>query len=183
MSERFTAGGPWIQTFTGRAVHLLDPSPADVAIEDIAHSLSHICRYTGHVEMFYSVGEHSLWASFLAPPQHRLAALLHDATEAYVNDLSKPLKNLLPQYEEIERLHWIAVANKFELSHELPAEVKRIDKELLMAEHHVLMKKAPAPWGYANVVPTPGFKPLCMAPIVCEIAFLQRYLELTNREI
>lgn len=183
MSERFTAGGPWIQTFTGRAVHLLDPRPEEIHIEDIAHALAHICRYTGHVEMFYSVAEHSLWASFLVPPHLRLTALLHDATEAYVNDLSKPLKNLLPAYEAIEQKMWLAVAERFGIPSELPKEVKTVDKALLMAEHAMLLKPPPAPWGYRDVTPTPNFKPLCLAPIIGEIAFLNRFITLTHKEI
>jgi hypothetical protein len=71
------------------------PNVADIDIRDIAHSLSLICRYTGHIPTFYSVAQHSLIVSSLVPHEYRLAALLHDAEEAYIGDWSSPLKHSL----------------------------------------------------------------------------------------
>jgi uncharacterized protein len=88
----------WIQTFTGLAFDLGDPKPEQVAIEDIAHALAMIPRYAGHCRFHYSVAQHSVMvASIVAAtdPTLTLAALLHDAAEAYLGDWSSPLKALM----------------------------------------------------------------------------------------
>ena len=87
----------FITTFTGRKFHFDDITPGQICIEDIAHTLSMLCRFTGHVHQFYSVAQHSLLVDkqIKGSPEVHLAALLHDAAEAYVNDLSSPLKNWL----------------------------------------------------------------------------------------
>ncbi len=101
---RFKAGPGWIQTFTGRAFSLLEPQPVDVTIEDIAHALSMLCRFGGHVDEFYSVAQHSVLVSLVVarfqPDNHALhrAALLHDASEAYLIDLPRPIKRM-PGFE------------------------------------------------------------------------------------
>lgn len=87
-------------TVSGRRVDVLRPSPDDFRIEDIAHSLSQLCRYTGHTNRFYSVAEHCLNVRYLADPQDKdpqvaLWALLHDAHEAYIGDISTPVKAAL----------------------------------------------------------------------------------------
>lgn len=88
----------WIQTFTGRAFDLSNPRPEMVDAEDIAHSLSMLCRYTGHCAWFYSVAQHSILVSEIVAataPELGLAALMHDADEAYTNDWSSPMKALM----------------------------------------------------------------------------------------
>jgi hypothetical protein len=84
--------GDWMQTFTGRAFYPLDPRPEDIDPVDIAHALSLICRYGGHSSRFYSVAEHCVLMSHAVAPEHALWALLHDATEAYLGDMIRPLK-------------------------------------------------------------------------------------------
>ena len=86
-----------IQTYTGRFVDPLDMKADDIVLEDIAHALANICRFTGHCSRFYSVAEHSLnvmniISSMNYPRTIKLAALLHDASEAYLCDLARPLK-------------------------------------------------------------------------------------------
>ena len=110
---------PWIITASGRGFVLGDAN-SPVAIEDIAHALARICRWTGHVESFYSVGEHSLHVceQVLAATAELddaerarcgLWALLHDASEAYIGDVSTPLKRYLRGtalqsiYDQLER--------------------------------------------------------------------------------
>lgn len=91
----------WIQTFTGRAFDLSNPLPEMVDAEDIAHALSMLCRYTGHCAWFYSVAQHSILVSEIVAataPELGLAALLHDADEAYTNDWSSPMKALMRYY-------------------------------------------------------------------------------------
>lgn len=87
-----------IKTFTGRYVDPFQFQPTDVAIEDIAHHLSNICRYQGATATFYSVAEHCLYVSamierFHGAPHLALAGLLHDAAETYLGDIPRPLKH------------------------------------------------------------------------------------------
>lgn len=117
----------WIQTVSGTKVDLLDPKPDQILIEDIAHALSPICRFTGHVEKFMSVAHHSVIVSNLVDPEFAFDGLMHDATEAYVNDLSRPLKNLLPEYKVVEERFALAIAEKFGVTHPLPNPAKITD--------------------------------------------------------
>lgn len=137
--------GPWIQTYTGLRFHPLDPRPEDVCIEDIAHALAHLCRYGGHCVRFYSVAEHSVLVHRHVSPENRLAALLHDAAEAYVVDLPRPLKRALPAYAEIEHKVELAVAQAFGISDRWPwpDEVKAIDNRILADERRLNMNHMP----------------------------------------
>jgi len=92
----------FIATFTGKKFYFDNITPEQICIEDIAHSLSMLCRFTGHVHQFYSVAQHSLLVDkqINGSPEVHLAALLHDAAEAYVNDLASPIKK------------WIATKNR-----------------------------------------------------------------------
>ena len=95
----------FIGTFSGLRFWPLDPNPEKILIADIAHALAHQCRFGGHASKFYSVAEHSVHVSKLCLPEHALWGLLHDASEAYLVDLPRPLK-LLPEfapYREAER--------------------------------------------------------------------------------
>lgn len=89
----------WIQTHTPRgSFDLANPRAEDVRIEDIAYALSNLCRFTGHCNRFYSVAQHSIHVAEIVAetnPEWALAALLHDAEEAYIGDLSSPLKALI----------------------------------------------------------------------------------------
>ena len=107
--------GDWMQTFTGRAFWPCDPRVDEVCIEDIAHALSMLCRFAGQTRSFYSVAEHCVRASRIVSPAYALAALLHDAAEAYVVDLPRPLKRQpgLRAYREIERRVQMIVYDAF----------------------------------------------------------------------
>lgn len=136
----------WIQTYTGRAFDLLDPQPDMVVIEDIAHALSNLCRFTGHTRVFYSVAEHSVHVAEILPDDLRLQGLLHDAAEAYIQDVATPLKWLLPDYKQIERRVWKAIAMKFNLPEALDPQVKDADLRMLMTERRDLLGTPPLPW-------------------------------------
>lgn len=96
---KFDPNNPHIRTFTDKKFYFLDIRPEHICIEDIAHSLSNICRYGGHCKQFYSVAEHSIACCDRMgngeDASVRLWALLHDAAEAYIGDICKPLKTLL----------------------------------------------------------------------------------------
>lgn len=153
--------GGWIATFSGRKITPLDPNPDDIAIEDIAHALANQCRFTGHVRKFYSVAQHCVLASTLVPEGFELDALLHDASEAYIADIARPVKNMPgfgDVYHAAEALLEQAVAAHFGTRYPMPPEVKVADNLLLWAEMRDLMPIDPpdgvdmydkeiVPWG------------------------------------
>lgn len=146
--RRVERSSAWIQTWSGVRFDLLDPRPEDVHVEDIVHALANVNRFTGHARWAYSVAEHSVNVAELVSPAHRKIALLHDATEAYVNDLAAPLKRLpaLAGYRDIERGVWQAIAARFDLPAAVPPEVKRADLVMLDIERRLLLGSPPAPW-------------------------------------
>ena len=119
-----------IITRSGKVVEFGNVRETDITIEDIAHALSNLCRFTGHCSQFYSVASHSILVSRLldGSPLEKMQALLHDAPEAYLNDLSSPLKAFIGgQYmEEHERLEKI-IAHRFDLPSLMTPGVKLAD--------------------------------------------------------
>lgn len=138
--------GSWMQTYSGLQFYPLDPRPQDVRSVDIAHSLSLICRYGGHVDRFYSVAEHCVLMSRAVAPEHALWALLHDATEAYVGDMVRPLKHHMPDYCEAEAGVWAAIATSYRVGHHMPPEVKEADNRILLDERAALMRNTRHAW-------------------------------------
>ncbi len=138
----------WIQTFTGRAFDFADPQPDLVAIEDIAHALANLCRFSGHVRSFYSVAQHSVYVSERCDPADAMWGLLHDATEAYVADLARPIKRLpdLEAYRTLEQRVMHAVAAHIGLEPEMPESVREADDRMLATETAQLMGEPPRPW-------------------------------------
>lgn len=165
----------WIQTFTGRRFDLLDPDPDQVDIRDIAQGLSHQCRFNGHCKMFYSVAEHSMLASTAASPDRELAkyALLHDAAEAYLGDIVRPLKYLLPAYEEMEFNVWLAIAGRFGLDPRMPPEVKIIDDCLLATERTQVLSPVGA-WE-CKAEPFPDLHVTFLDPMTARTYFLHTF--------
>src|SRR4051812_3444740 len=123
----------WIRTASGQKVSLKKPEPATLLLEDIAHALSNICRFAGHTARFYSVAEHSVLASrHIGDARFALAALMHDASEAYLGDVSRPLKRMLgPRYSNMEAMFEAELALKFGYDYPYPQAVKDIDSDLL----------------------------------------------------
>lgn len=153
----------WVQTYSGVPWQLDNPRVEDVRLDDIAHSLANICRYTGHSRVHFSVAQHSVLAylrvreRFCYHPRLALAALLHDAHEAYVGDLSSPLKWLFKKhateaYEEfckIEARHQQVIAEWAGLPgasvFDDPA-IKHADMEMLATERRDLLGHCDREW-------------------------------------
>jgi hypothetical protein len=123
-----------IRTISGKYVNVFEPKVEMICIEDIAHALSNQCRFAGHTPYFYSVAQHSNLCFELASPEHKLAALLHDASEAYLCDIPRPIKLRLPEYKLIEDKLMKLIAEKFGFQYPLHPEVKEIDDRLLKME-------------------------------------------------
>lgn len=141
--------GDWMCTASGVEFWPLDPRPWEIKIEDIAHALSQVCRYGGHCREFYSVAQHSvLVARYVVDLRLKdggtaaRQALLHDAAEAYIGDMVRPLKRSMPEFRATEAVLQQAIAVKFDLPWEVDAAVKRADDVLLATEALALMPRA-----------------------------------------
>jgi len=129
--------GDWHQTYTGKKFWPLDPHPDEICIEDIAHALSLLCRFGGHCKEFYSVAQHSVLGAnelFWEYKENNTDAdyisfaihfLLHDATEAYLCDLPRPIKR--------------AITTKFNLDYPMPEIVNVTDSRMLLTEKRDLL--------------------------------------------
>jgi hypothetical protein len=123
-----------IQVHSGKFIDLLNPDPYNFSINDIAHALSQLCRFGGHTKEFYSVANHSILVSINVPAEDALTGLMHDAAEAYCQDLVGPLKAHVSAYSDIEAGIWEALAWRYKLPVELPQSVKDADLILLATE-------------------------------------------------
>jgi len=130
----------WIQTHTGKRFYPLNPNPDDIDIIDIAAALSKTCRFGGHTIAWYSVAEHCVHVAKHAAPEYKLTALLHDASEAYLVDVPRPIKLLITNYYSIETKIELAVARKFGITFPLPDPVKLLDSRILSDERDQVMK-------------------------------------------
>lgn len=138
------ANSGYILTYSGRWINPLDPSPDDIVIEDIAAALSKICRFTGHVRSFYSVAEHSCRVADAASTENTLWGLLHDAGEAYIGDIARPVKyspGFGTYYRKTQTKLDVAVIEKFGLSLPEPREIKVLDEIFVHSEQRDLMPK------------------------------------------
>ncbi len=129
--------GHYMQTYTCQQFFPMDPRAEDINIPDIAHHLAMQCRFNGATKDFYSVAEHCVIGSYLVPPEDAFEFLMHDAAEAYLGDLIRPMKNhsiLGDEYKRIEALVEQQVKIVFDLSPETPNTVKRVDQALCMIE-------------------------------------------------
>lgn len=131
----------YIRTISGRKFHLHGADPDEIDIDDIAHALSHMGRFTGHTKRFYSVAEHSILVADIVghltggeDPWLLLTALMHDATEAYLADISAPFKGALTNYCDLEDFVWTRIAHKYRLNPEMDPVIKKADWIALFAE-------------------------------------------------
>jgi hypothetical protein len=181
--------GSYISTYRNRHIFPLDPDPSDIDIQDIAHALSNNCRWTGHVKSFYSVAQHSVLVSQIVEPENALAGLLHDASEAYLSDIARPVKYSEPMegYREIEARLERVINEKFGLPYPMSVDVKRADDMLLTAEGYYLFNP-PQQW-VLDKLKAAGLEKPMIAPIVCwppvtaKAMFMKRFLELNGVKI
>jgi hypothetical protein len=166
-----------MQTFTGKVIDLDDFREEDVRLADISHALSLINRFTGHSKCPYSVAQHSVMVSKIVGQPHAMWGLLHDASEAYLGDVATPLKNMLPQYRELEEHIQRTIARKFGLCWPMPKAVKAADVRALMAEKRDLLT-VDHDWGI-DVEPMAGpILPYCWQQ--AKQLFEERYKEIAT---
>ena len=171
--------GPTILLRSGNYFDLQDPSASRFEVTDIAHALSNICRFTGHTKQFYSVAEHSVLCSYLVPHEDRMVALMHDAAEAFIGDVSSPLKKLLPDYKAIERGVEEHVFSTLGLPYPFPPSVKEADRIMLRLEQSELMRNEDRWEGTQDGDGLPaGLYLTCRTPAVAMSAFMARFYEL-----
>lgn len=123
---------------SGVLFDVFNPKEEDIHIEDIAHALSNICRYGGHSPKFYSVAQHCVMCSYeKGTDQEKLEFLMHDASEAYLADMPRPIKRNMPQYVDIEDKLLEIIFKKFNLTFPLTDKVHNVDDSILEFEYSI----------------------------------------------
>jgi hypothetical protein len=166
--------GDWMQTYSGAQFWPMDPRASEVRVGDIAAALSKLCRYGGQCNRFYSVAEHCVHVANYAPEGLKLAALMHDASEAYLSDVIRPIKSFLTNYLEIEAGLERVIAERFRLTWPMPAEVKRLDTAILADERDQAMAPPPVPWSQTTE-PALGVTLQFWTPEVAQTEFLNAF--------
>jgi uncharacterized protein len=181
------APGPYLQTVSGRWVNPFDPDPAQLDPDDIARALANQCRFGGHCRVFYSVAQHSVIVSDLVEQrggdvEDVFAALMHDASEAYLGDMPHPLKHrsaLGAEFKAAEDHLEQVLLDRFSIKADVP-EIKRADRALLATERRAFSEET---WHWPELE---GVEPLDLEltawpPDEAARAFAQRYAELQAR--
>lgn len=178
------ASGSWIVTFTGKKFYPLDPDPLAIDPMDIAVSLSRTVRWRGFTRDFFSVAQHSVLVSEdLADRGFALAeqqwGLMHDASEAYIGDLPRPIKQQIPAFKTAENKILQAVAGRFDLPWPIPKEVHWVDNVMLVTESAVLMTHHPEGWHLKyDYKPDPNKEINPVPEHEAYVLWMKRYLEL-----
>lgn len=129
-----------IRTNSGLFINVFEPTKDVISIEDIAHALASIPRFGGHLNRHYSVAQHSVMCMMkLASLEDKKAALMHDASEAYLGDIPTPIKARLPEYKECEHNLMLMIADKFGFQYPLNEAVKEVDARMLQIEWETLV--------------------------------------------
>ena len=175
----------YVETSSGTNFRFMDPPASDIHIADIAHALSLQVRFAGHIRKFYSVAEHSLNVARLVPNEHKLQALLHDASEAYLTDIPSPIKALLPDYLDMEHKVQTAICNKFGVGYPFDDTVHHADVACLIREaQEMLPVKDKNHWSfsYDSKYYLENKYIVGWAPEVVERLFLLRFDQYINKE-
>ncbi len=166
--------GNFMTTISGKKIVYDDLDPHAIDITDIAHSLSNICRFGGHINKFYSVAQHSVMVSKMVPKHLALAGLLHDASEAYLSDIVRPAKRMLPQYKELELKLQSVIEERFKVTFD--------HEEIHIADNRALYVEAEhfygdiSDWGLDNFVWDALIVPF--SPEEARLMFMHRFNEL-----
>jgi hypothetical protein len=181
------APGPYLQTVSGRFVNPFDPDPGQLDAGDIARALANLSRFGGHTRVFYSVAQHSVIVSQLVEErggdvEDAFAALMHDATEAYLGDMPHPIKHRSPlgaAFKEAENHLEQAIQARFRIKPDVP-EIKRVDRALLATERRAFSGEN---WHWPEL---DGVEPLdieleAWPPDDAARMFAERYAELHAR--
>jgi len=179
--------GPYLQTVSGRWVNPFDPDPSQLDAGDIARALANQCRFGGHSRVFYSVAQHSMIVAELVEQrggdvEDVFAALMHDATEAYLGDMPHPLKHRSPlgaAFKDAEDHLERALHERFGIKPDVP-EIKRADRALLATERRAFSSED---WHWPELE---GVEPVDLeltarSPDEAAQAFAERYAELEAR--
>lgn len=177
--------GNTIKVHSGGYFDLLNPTPEMVDFDSIAHGLSMNVRFTGQCPEFYSVAEHSIHAVNLAiedgvkDRRVLFAILLHDASEAYTGDMSKPLKNLLPEYKRIEDRITAVIGEAFGIDFEKHHDViKHYDRMMLKAEKQHFWPDDAAKWTGFGGTEDRKVPIKCRAPFEAKSLFCMKSLDI-----
>lgn len=170
---------PIICTVNGSYFNFIDVDKNVISIGTIARGLSNICRFNGQIEKFYSVAQHSVLCSYIVPEEFAMQALFHDAAEAYIGDITTPLKVLLHDYREIEKRVEFDIFKKLGIQWPMHRFVKEADLIMLATERRDLF----SPNNKNEWVILKGIEPAeqTIFPLLPNQAynlFLNRYFEL-----
>jgi len=170
-----------ISVVGGDFFDLLRPEVNDYNIETIAHALSRINRYTGHIAVeHYSVAEHSVLVSYAVPDKYALIGLMHDASEAFVGDISSPLKKILGRaYTDIEDAIQEEMARQYGYEYPYPVEIHEADKRVYWAERRTVAPGQDKLW-HQELRSSRKVVPEGWSPDRAKNEFLERFNELTN---
>lgn len=183
----------WVQTYKGHKFDFRDIQNSVIDLEDIAHSLSMQCRFNGHTKQFYSVADHSVNVSRTLPEEYALWGLLHDASEAYIGDLVRPLKqemrHFTPFYDQIEAEIQRHIYDHFGLVGPEPEIVRTHDNAWLLFERdHLFLTPPPDVWGIELArdedvasVKLPEKSPVMFSPEQSKLAFLWEFKMISER--
>ena len=169
-----------IMTVEGSYFDFDHPEQSSFTIETVAHALSNLCRYTGHTREFYSVAQHCVYVSHIVPEHLALQGLLHDAGEAFINDVARPLKNMLPDYRIIEHRVEKAVFERLGIPVEIAPEVHHADLVMLATEKRDLMPGNSTRWALLDGIPMLDMEIEPVLPRQAYRLFMDRYEELTK---
>jgi hypothetical protein len=172
-----------IPMISGRLVNPFDLRNEDIEIRDIAHALANICRFNGSTLLHYSVAQHCVLASRLAPVGQEIAALLHDASEAYLTDLPSPIKYLpqLDWYRAAEDEAQARIYARFGITNIDAQAIHLADKRALATEaRDVLVRDEIV--GLSAGVEADKKKIQPWFPAIAKSMFLRRWSELTRKE-
>jgi hypothetical protein len=168
----------WTASNSGIKIDLVNPTPEMFTIKDIAGALSKLCRFNGQLKTFYSVAQHSVHVSELVPERLKLAALFHDASEAYICDIPTPFKRMLgTAYTDTETKIQSAIGEKFGITQEEFDDplIKQADRIMVVSERDTFQTN-PQKWSdeYENVLRYPGVL-IAKAHAIAGAMFIKTY--------